>query len=378
MHVPRVHDTSRHIPRRRLLGSLLAAGSFPAFADQAQDAGRAAGGLDISAADSLVVYIDMLRHVQTEVLQESVDGRNEAGASLTSVVREVVRILELLAAELAGTGADPVRQVAMLAETGRIIQASLLHGGGVSERAVHAAMLPGFAGSCRACAEYGVAQGHPAMTPRAWKLFEELRTLTPTLDRENTRAEAANVAFNDRWQDVRERLDQVRNALVRAAIDASVAGDLRKTSPEKSEEHREKAVSQIESGAELLRALPRQEASTPLPTRQALIELLEGARRWLRGANPASQLASARPGTLPSHTADGADQTVLRQVLNKYSPVATTLRTAWLYALIMPAWLAYGDQANRERLIRQVLRAFPSDPPANASADFVRELARLG
>jgi hypothetical protein len=38
-------------------------------------------------------------------------------------------------------------------------------------------------------------------------------------------------------------------------------------------------------------------------------------------------------------------------------------------------WLRYGDRDNRERLIRHVLRAFPSTPPAEASADFVSALA---
>jgi hypothetical protein len=364
-------DTSR----RTFVGSMLA--GIPAFTLTPLAQEPQFPLPDVSAADSLVVYIDMLRGVQNEVLQRSAGKWQAAYSGLSQRVKTIRTMVEQLAAEIGKKDQVAAAHLLALAATGRSLETALASGQTGDLRSSHGLLVGRFAEACRTCPDVVEAQD-TVLSARGRQLIADLVTAVRDLEEQSTTTDAASLAFKEGFARIQTDLDDVRDLFLRAASSIAAALDSR-TLPDAAQRRRDDALQDLEGSRSRLAALETAHKLDPGPLfkRDALRDLIKGTIDWLT-TPPAPRVASLVPMAVEDSQAlvRTADQRArLWDLLNKHSPTATLLREIYLRALVTPIWVGYSDRVTRERLIREVLTVFPSNPPAWASAEFVSALA---
>jgi len=331
---------------------------------------------DVSPADSLVVYVDMLRGVGDEFVARIAGTWQAAQSVLSNQIKDLRATVEQLATELAKTDIDAAARLLALAATGRGIELWLT-GDAAGDPRPDPVVLTRFTEACRTCTQLAEAQ-NVVVTSRARQLVTDVIRMVRALESQNTITDAARSAFDAGFRRLQQDLDNIRDLLMVAATDATAESDPR-ISPEDARLKREVALLNLGSAKAKLAAAGGAEPSQleSLPRRKALIDVIEGTEKWLITPFPPG-VASLVP------FASGDGQAVIRtaerrqklwDLLKTYSPAATLFREIYLYALLTPIWVGYRGREDRERLIREVLKVFPSTPPAWQSAAFVSELA---
>ena len=356
--------------RRAFVGSVLA--SVPALGLEAAAQRPTFPPPDVTAADSLMVYIDMLRGIQAELIERIVTPWQTAQSTLSSRIKELNAVVDQLAAELGKKDHDAAARFLALAAMGRGVEMTLT--GGVSGAQPGRFTITRFTEACRTCTDLDAIQD-VAVTPRAYQLIQDVIRLARELEKQDAATNAASAAFGAGFVRVQQDLDGVRDLFLKAAAAASS-----RTRPEDMARRRDEALRDLDAAKTRLANLEQAHQLQPgsLPRRDALIEIIQGTRLWL--TRPPSALASIAPAFLEDtqaviRTAEQREK--LWDLLEKYSPAATLLREIYLRAILTPIWIGYTDRPTRERLIREVLRVFPSTPPAEQSAAFVSALATL-
>jgi hypothetical protein len=368
------------LARRTFLASLVSAPAVlatPEFPTKGPtQASTAPPSQTLFASDALVLYVDMLLEVQTEAIDSKGTAWTAASAEVSGLVDELVQTLEALDREVSASAILPDGQVAMLTASGQVVRLQLQRSNGLSS-ADDTAAVARFADACVACIDVNEGHSNVQMSRRARQLIDTAVMLARRLAPKNAEAVKANKEFQETFQTVTAQLKVVRDRLSAAAAAAVLVVDA-STPIRAALDQRERALTQLEGAVEALRQVAEPTSPSMYPTRDALLEILDGTRTWILSIQERQNVA---PGMLavPADPVTPERSQSVRSSLDEFSPAATFLRVLWLQALVTPVWLRYplADVPNRERLLRIVLKAFPSSPPAAGNAKFVSSLARI-
>lgn len=271
----------------------------------------------ISAADSVLLYLDMLRKAQTEVLADSARRWSDARAPVTEGLKQISEIAERLAT-LVG-----VRVSASGVTPDYGLMPTYVEAGGPSMSDVYA-----FLNSIESWTS-AAAQQSPQLSPDAARLLESLVREIRRVRGLNVQSNAAGVRHNEAFEQTEVVVATVRDMLIEAS---GIIARSQTPSARPSVE----GADRIRRAAKELQQLF--EIGRRGPTGEALTQILEGAALWAAGKVPTSlkqdiTLASWNPLADKNSAAQPAR---LVKLLDDHCPVGTPWRVAGLLLLVIP------------------------------------------
>ena len=355
---------SSRADRREFLGAIVTASGSVLGSQSPQ--GSLARTSPVTPADSLWLYLELLRLVQIEVAAPRADQWSKATAAVTQALESLASTVEKLEKVLATAKHPDAAQAQLLADTGKAV-VDLVRDGAHGPFVAAEAYVSAVARFAEASA---AGQESIVLTGEAVTLFRSLLAQVKTVQQLQLRAQAASTTYEETVSTIAARMERARDLILDAAGQVPVAAG-------------DRAAPGISpAGESALRdaiAIVR-ESARESQTAGVLAELLDGARLWMRQqAAPAGLAAFGyQPAGFRSQPAAQDTDTRLIDLLRRYCPLATRVRAFILLALVGPVWTLHADPVQRRRLLRVVLDLFPCQGRNSHQAEFIDALATFG
>lgn len=348
------------LPRRRFVAAGTA--TVAALFVPAESNAHACDASAISPADSLVLYIDLLRDVQTELLQRAAEEWNRAAEALDTLLKQLVLDIQRLAFLAKQGESSPVHA---LAEDG----SRLLRNVGDPVDRIRATAT--YARAVGSFAEQADRTGLPlTLSADAATLLRKVADGAIELDRLRIEADLPRKRYSAVFATSSKTLDRVRDQMLAAsgAIQSARAG-LSSTVESVVRARIDDAISRVEEAY--------QTANATMQAGAHLIALLKATSVWVSKEPQAARLPLRLPLSLIAGV--GGQQPPARDelwaLIDKHCPVATLVRVVIFLGLLMPIWVAYDRVDQRRDLIRTLLRFAPCHRLATSMDAFVADLA---
>lgn len=330
--------------------------------------------LGVSPADSLSLYIDLLRKVQLEILQERADVWSAATSRVTALIQTITRTIGELERELSTIGdASSAAQLKLLSASGQ----STLNA--IRQHSQSAADLA--APYIAAVSEFAtVSESRPTVV-MSRRGFDLLQTLIGQLRQvEQLQAEAQR--FASEYHRASDEAELVVRKIQEFMTNAATAvAELTEPDPRPTRSGlKEEAIRQVESAKQALLSL-KTLTKAPLVRTLALAELLEGTKLWIQRLSPTTTQAGLAQGpiVLASYQAqvNDVERKRLRDLLNQHCPAGTPLKAMWVIALAGPIWILHSAPQQRTPLLRVSMDLLPCQDSAHMNG-LIDALANFG
>lgn len=327
---------------------------------------------EVSPADSLLYYLDLLSEIESAVLRTRSLAWSDATTTVNSLLRELERLVNQLVRQIpelqAETSGAP-RQIRDLAEASRA-QLKLARTE-LSERPAIAGTLLAAVATSTGAMEHlaAAAPGRHTISDEAWETLRAIVRLvrgmpgTVGLNDARDRLAAARDAYFLAADNVRKQAQSIRGHMVRASI--AVA---RQEYPEYATaaqvgvtvdpiEEIQEAINELKSlGNTYQMPYSEQRGVDPGPL-ELLVNGLTGAQAWIveRRRRGLSTVQAAMESRAEVVLAAQAKETPVGRVLIPHCPAVTLEQVRQIVILIGPFWLPILPQSWREGHIRRVL-----------------------
>lgn len=322
-----------------------------------------------SAADSLLLYIDLLGRVQSEAFSGAATLIGTAAKSCYTTLDALYEKVRLLETELRGTrDRAHARQMREAVEIGKaqveVVRTTLADSRNAS--VVLGSTLSLIGEQVNRNAKDLLPRGRITLSAKAKSLLEEVMILVRDFHAVPEETKKATDDHQQRVTEISNLTNKIRDLLFAASSEAADA-DLA-TQASVSQGAKTKADQLIDEACanlELLRPKPADPSAsttaTGLKSVDILIAVLKGTKQSL-GAQSAALRGQGQPQIVPasfdaSPSVPASIYSQVQQALETHCPRGTTFRTLHCAALLLGP-LAYRDRATRIPLIAGVLVLF--------------------
>jgi hypothetical protein len=329
-----------------------------------------------SAADSLILYLDLLSEVQFQAVKEKYLGVVGLLKSCERVFDEVYKQVKILEAELNKSKLKTqARQIRDLVEAGRANARLMRDYLGVSGRVEYASLnaLTIVGERVAQTANALLPEGELVLSAAGAAALREIVRLVKTYKEVQGKASVAQVDHTDALNLIHNQIAKIRQ-LIFSSSEAIANAD---ESPSQAAQLRTIANKSLKDAIAELKQLPQAKPDEPgvKPARDTLVTLLEGTQKWISssaagGISYGTGHGEAVIVRVANHAGlaslDGSRQRV-RGALNEHCGPGSILRTLYCLSLVIPVWFLFDNPSEREPLLEDVLNLFPCPSEGNKS-----------
>jgi len=339
-----------------------------------------------SAADTLILYLDLLNDVQFLSVKDVYDAAIATLKACEDVFNEIYKEVEALAKELRKSKHQAeVKDIRSLVEAGKANLRLAKSYVGVSGNIAHTS----FATLALLTEQVGkkaedIPDGPILLSAEATTILKRIISLVRDFKSSQAAASAAQATHQDALTPIYNKIKVIRDLMVQASVYITDADNTVKA---EASDLRHKASASIEEAISKLRAITQAKPDQPtvvLP-RDRLIYLLKATDNWIidptlvtisYGINSGQArfvMVSNRRGLPVFYD----DQQRVSDALSAHCKTGSWLRTLWCISIVAPIWILAKTAEERSPLIKDVLDTLFKCPAGGSKQALADELSKI-
>jgi hypothetical protein len=330
-----------------------------------------------SAADSLILYLDLLSEVQFQAVKDKYQVVVGLLKSCQQVFDEIYAQVKVLEAELNQSKLKTqARQIRDLVEAGRANARLMRDYLGISGRVEYASLnaLTIVGERVAQTASALLPQGEIVLSAAGAAALKKIIDLVKSYKEDQGKASVAQVDHTEALNTIHKQIARIRE-LIFGSSQAIADADDTNLVPKREAELRTTAIKSLNDAIAILKQLPAKPEPGVKPAKDTMVTLLEGTQKWISNP-PAAGSFGAGHGQLVfvqvAHHAGLASLDESRQrvrgVLNDHCGPGSILRTLYCLCLVIPVWVLFDSPGDRQPLLEDVLDLFPCPRGGSKSA----------
>jgi hypothetical protein len=341
-----------------------------------------------SAADSLILYLDLLTEIQFQAVKDQYTKVVILLKSCQQVFDEVYEEVKILEAELNKSKLkSQARQIRELAETGRASARLMRDYLGISGSVEYASLntLSIVSEQVAHTAQNLLPEGEVMLSAAGVSALNKIIGLVNEYKKQQSKATTSQVDHREALNDIHRKIVRIRELLFSASY-AIAGADEPGVNAARAGNLKSQANDSINQAIKLLNELPqaKPEQADAAQPRDTFVTLLHGTQKWI--SNPAAaeisyargsdQAIFVQVGSYTRFTGLNERRQRVRSALNIHCGPSSILRTLYCLTLVIPIWVLFPSPTDRLPLIEDVLDLFPC-PSGGSKTDLASTLAQI-